>query len=298
MAGSSPRPGRRPLPRRTSRRVPAARRPGPGPGGRTPPATSSRDIPGSFPPTPVGPASTAICLLTRLPRALSRGSQPSLRRRVDLPQRLPRLGQHELLLLGRHRLPAAGGPRRRARRRSAPRAATHRGLPIGCRPATGRSPAPPSASSSPTSSSWRTSARASPARPAAGRPSSCAGPTAPPPRSGTGRPHAPTLERATLLPARTAADPSGSARKSPPWPAGRRRSISRTDSVVIPRTCCAASQRVKPSSTCGLSWRNRRHDRRALPPAAQRLRHRLNRLRHPQPVASKLVSQFVEAAPR
>src|SRR5512135_2630853 len=39
---------------------------------------------------------------------------------------------------------------------------------------------------------------------------------------------------------------------------------------------------------------HRRHERRALAPAAERLRHHLDRLRHPQPVASEVVSQFVE----
>ena len=63
--------------------------------------------------------------------------------------------------------------------------------------------------------------------------------------------------------------------------------------MVIPRTWCAASQRVKPSSTCGRSWRTVATIG-ALAPAAERLRHRLDRLRHPQPVASEVVSQFVE----
>ena len=62
----------------------------------------------------------------------------------------------------------------------------------------------------------------------------------------------------------------------------------------MPRTCRAASQRVKPSSTWGRLFTHRRHDRRALAPAAQRLRHRLDRLRHPQPVAAELVAQLVE----
>ena len=38
-----------------------------------------------------------------------------------------------------------------------------------------------------------------------------------------------------------------------------------------------------------------RHDRRALSPTTQRLRHHLDRLRHAQTVASELVSQLVEA---
>ena len=62
----------------------------------------------------------------------------------------------------------------------------------------------------------------------------------------------------------------------------------------MPRTWRAASQRVKPSSTWGRLLAQRRHDRRALPPAPQRHGHRLHRLRHPQAVAAEVVAQLVE----
>ena len=127
-------------------------------------------------------SSTASCLLTRLPRALSRGSQPCRSAAPACPNASPRLGQHEQLLLGRHRSQeqADHAAELVAAQRLAPRHIEHfrlvaRGqpgdLPRRGRASAGRLPAP-----------GARRRRASPATPAAGRPSSCAGPAARPPR--------------------------------------------------------------------------------------------------------------------
>ena len=62
----------------------------------------------------------------------------------------------------------------------------------------------------------------------------------------------------------------------------------------MPRTCCAASQRVKPSSTWGLSWRSVATIGAHWPQRRSDMRHRLDRLRHPQAVAAEVVAQLVE----
>ena len=105
----------------------------------------------------------------------------------------------------------------------------------------------------------------------AARPSFCGGREARRLRTGSTRPRAPTPARSTLPPVRAAAALSGSGHGWLPWRRRSSTSISRTDRVVIPRTCPAASHRVKPSRICGFSSRTVATIGAPLAPAAQRI---------------------------